>query len=163
MNVSCVWCVGEGEAVHTDGVCGMYMCVCVGGVCLHSVCDWGGGGLHTWGVPYVCVWVCTWHGWCVSALCVMYVGCVCVRGWVGGVHMALVVCVCTVFDVCGGCGCVCVCVGGVHMAWVVCVCTVCDICGGCVCWGGVHMAWVVCVSTVCDVCVGCVCVWGGCT
>ena len=81
MNVSCVWCVGEGEAVHTDGVCGMYMCVCVGGVCLHSVCDWGGGG--------------------------------------GVAHMGCAICMCV----------------GVHMAWVVCVCTVCDVCGGCVCAG----------------------------
>ena len=49
----------------------------MGGVCLHCVmyvgcvcvCVWGGG--------------CTWHGWCVSALCVMYV---CVCGGGGGAH-----------------------------------------------------------------------------
>ena len=54
---------------------------------------------------------------------------------------------------------VCVCEGGVHMAWVVCVCIVCDVCV-CVWGGGVHMAWVVCVCTVCDVCGGGGAQWG---
>ena len=57
------------------------------------------------------------------------------RGWVGGVHMALVVCVCTVFDVCGGCGCVCVWGGGCTWhGW--CVSALCVIYVGCVCGGG---------------------------
>ena len=87
--------------------------VCVCTVCDVCVCAWGEGwgGAHGMGgvclhcVMYVCdvlCDICGGGGGCtcmggVSALCVM-VGGGGRRG--GGVHMAWVVCVCTVCDVC---------------------------------------------------------------